>query len=204
MSTGVKRKSEHIEFREPSEKWNYSGKPKRVSLAFKFSSEVQESVDHDHLLDKVLDRLANCTLHDILSTFEMSKRMQVITKMQKIPLEMNTGNSKQTSSVTIEEVDDNDISPIAYVRAIMAQPPKKLKFPNLVISNAEVDSNDKDADLTFEERVENHHQRQLEEEFRHECRMESVQEFTSENTIQQAPMYLVMVTAKISVTINGL
>ena len=93
-STGVKPKSKHVEFRKPSEKGNYSGKPKRVSLAFKFSSEVQESVDHDHLLDKVLDRPVNCTLHDILSTFEMSKRMQLITKTQKIPLEMNTGNSK--------------------------------------------------------------------------------------------------------------
>ena len=33
--------------------------------------------------------------------------------------------------------------------------------------------------------------------------MESAQEFMGENTIQQAPTYLVMVTAKISVTING-
>ena len=174
MSTGVKPKSKHVEFREPSEKGNYSGKPKRASPAFKFSSEVQESVDHDHLLDKVLDGPANCTLRDILSTFEMSKRMQVITKTQKIPLETNTGNSKRTSSVTIEEVGDNDISPIAYVRAIMAQPPKKPKFLNLVISNAEVNSDDKDADLTFKERAENYYQCQLEEEFRCECRMESM------------------------------
>jgi hypothetical protein len=33
--------------------------------------------------------------------------------------------------------------------------------------------------------------------------MESAREFTSENTIQQAPTYLAMVTAKITVTING-
>ena len=85
----------------------------------------------------------------------------------------------------------------------MAQPPKKPKFPNLVISNVEVDSDDEDADLTFEERAENYYQCQLEEEFRRECGMESAQEFTSENTIQQAPTYLAMVTVKISITING-
>ena len=33
--------------------------------------------------------------------------------------------------------------------------------------------------------------------------MESTREFTSKNAIQQAPTYLVMVTAKIAVTING-
>ena len=101
-STGVKPKSKHVEFREPFEKGNYSEKPKRASPAFKFSSEIQESVDHDHLLNKVLDGPANCTLRDILSMFEMSKRMQAITKMQKIPLKTNMGKSKQTSSATIE------------------------------------------------------------------------------------------------------
>ena len=163
--TGVKPKSKHVEFREPFEKGNYSEKPKRVSLAFKFSSKIQESIDHDCLLNKVLDGLANCTLHDILSMFEMSKRMQAITKTQKIPLKTNTGKSKQTLSVTIEEIDDEDISPAAYARAITAQPPKKPKFPNLVISSAEVDSDDEDAYLSFEERAENYYQCQLEEEF---------------------------------------
>jgi hypothetical protein len=202
-STGVKPKSKHVEFHEPSEKGNYSGKPKRASPAFKFSSDVQESVDHDRLLDKVLDGPANCTLRDILSTFEMSKRMQVITKTQKIPLETNTGNPKRTSSATIEEIEDDDIPPTVYVRATTAQPPKNAKFPKLVISNAEVDSDDEEAGLSFKERAENFFQRQLEEEFRRECGMESAREFTSENTIQQAPTYLAMVTAKITVTING-
>ena len=135
-------------------------------------------------------------LHDILSMFEMSKRMQAITKTQKIPLETNTGKSKRTSSVTIEEIDDEDVSPVAYVCATTAYPPEKPKFPNLVISNAEVDSDDKDAYLLFEERAENYYQRQLEEEFRCESRMESAREFTSENAIQQSPTYLAMVTAK--------
>ena len=54
-STGVKPKSKHIEFHEPIEKGNYSEKPKRASPAFKFSSEIQESVNHDRLLNKVLD-----------------------------------------------------------------------------------------------------------------------------------------------------
>ena len=54
-STGVKPKSKHIEFRKPIEKGNYGERPKRASPAFKFSSEIQESINHDHLLNKVLD-----------------------------------------------------------------------------------------------------------------------------------------------------
>ena len=103
----------------------------------------------------------------------MSKRMQAITKMQKIPLETNTGKFKQTSSITIEEEDDEDILPVAYVRSITAHPPEKPKFPNLVISNAEVDSDDEDVYLSFEERAENYYQCQLEEEFRRKSGMES-------------------------------
>ena len=164
-STGVKPKSKHVEFREPVEKGNYTEKPKRASPAFKFSSEIQESVDHDHLLNKVLDGPVNCTLRDILSMFEMSKRIQAITKTQKIPLETNTGKSKRTSSVTIEEIDDEDISPIAYVCSATAYPPEKQNFPNLVISNAEVDSDDEDTDLSFKERAENYYQWQHKEEF---------------------------------------
>ena len=91
--------------------------------------------------------------------------MQAITKMQKIPLETNTGKSKQTLSTMIEEIDDEDVSPVAYVCSTTAYPPEKPKFPNLVISNAEVNSDDEDAYLSFEERVENYYQRQLEEEF---------------------------------------
>ena len=202
-STGVKPKSKHVEFREPFEKGNYSEKPKWASPAFKISSKIQESIDHDCLLNKVLDGPANCTLRNILSMFEMSKRMQAITKMQKIPLEMNTGKSKQTLSVTIEEIDDEDVSPVVYVCSTTAYPPEKLKFPNLVLSNGEVDSDDEDAYLSFEERAENYYQCQLEEEFRRESGMESAWEFMSENAIQQSLMYLAMVTAKIAVTING-
>ena len=202
-STGVKPKNKHVEFREPTEKGNLSGKPKRSSPAFKFASEAQETVDHDRLLNKLLDSPANCTLREILSTFEISKRMQAITKTQKIPLESNTGNTKRTSSVTIEEIDDDeDVSHTAYIRTITAQPPEKTKFPKLVISNAEIDSDDEDAGLTFEEKAENYYQRILEEEFRRESGMESTREFTSENAIHETPTYLAMVTAKIAVTIN--
>ena len=127
-STGVKPKSKHIEFREPFEKGNYSEKPKRASPAFKFSSEIQGSVDHDRLLNKVLDRPATCMLCDILSMFEMLKRMQAITKTQKIPLETNMGQSKQTSSVMIEEIDDEDVSPVAYVCSTTAYPLENRNF----------------------------------------------------------------------------
>ena len=67
----------------------------------------------------------------------------------------------------------------------------------------EVDSDDENAYLLFEERAENYYQCQLEEEFQHESGMESAWEFMSENAIQQSLTYLTMVTAKIAVTING-
>ena len=94
--------------------------------------------------------------------------MQAITKTQKIPLKTNTGKSKQTSSVTIEEEDNKDVLPVAYVCSITAHPLEKPKFPNLVISNAEVDSDDEDVYLSFEERAENYYQHQLKEEFQRE------------------------------------
>ena len=50
---------------------------------------------------------------------------------------------------------------------------KNRSFPNLVISNVEVDSDDENAYLLFEERAENYYQCQLEEEFQHESGMES-------------------------------
>ena len=131
--------------------------------------------------------------------------MQVITKTQKIPLELNTGNTKRTSSMKIEEIDDDqDISHTAYIRTITAQPPEKTKLPKLVISNVEIDSDDEDAGLTFEENAENYYQCILEEEFRRKSGMESTREFTSENAIHETPTYLAMVTAKIAVTINDL
>ena len=128
MSTGVKPKSKHVEFRKPFKKGNYSEKLKQASPAFKFSSEIQESIDHNCLLNKVLDGPANCMLRNILSMFEMLKGMQAITKMQKIPLKTNTGKSKQTSSATIEEIDNEDISPVTYICSTTAYPPEKPKF----------------------------------------------------------------------------
>ena len=57
-----------------------STKPKRASPVFKFSSEVQESVDQNALLDKVLDQPITLTMREILSSYEVSKRIQAITQ----------------------------------------------------------------------------------------------------------------------------
>ena len=74
--------------------------------------------------------------------------MQAITKTQKIPLELNTGNTKRTLSMKIEEIDnDQDVSHMAYIRTITAQPPEKTKIPKLIISNAEIDSDRKSTRL---------------------------------------------------------
>ena len=79
-------------------------KPKRASPAFKFSSEVQESVDQNALLDKVLDQPITLTMHEILSSYEVSKRIQAITKSQKIPINSTTEKTtKETSPKSVEK-----------------------------------------------------------------------------------------------------
>jgi len=62
-------------------------KPKRASPAFKFSSEIQQEVDQDELLRKILESPVQLTLRELLSSYEMSKHMNSATKTQKIPMD---------------------------------------------------------------------------------------------------------------------
>ena len=79
-------------------------KPKRASPAFKFSSEIQESVDQNALLDKVLDQPIMLTMREILSSYEVSKRVQAITKSQKIPINPGAEKpNKENSPKTAEK-----------------------------------------------------------------------------------------------------
>ena len=66
---------------------------------------------------------------------------------------------RKVQANVVEEIDNKDVSPVAYVCATTAYPLEKPKFPNLAISNAEVDSDDEDVYLSFEERAENYYQR---------------------------------------------
>ena len=77
---------EDVEMVDEANKDKLAGKQKRASPAFKFASAVQESVNQDNLLERILDEPVKITLRELLSSYEISKRIQSITKSQKIPV----------------------------------------------------------------------------------------------------------------------
>lgn len=83
------------------------GKKPRASPAFKFSSAAQENVNQDELLDRLLDSPITLSLKEVLSSFEIAKRMQTITKSQKIPTNKTTDpQPKKSRSTYLEELGD--------------------------------------------------------------------------------------------------
>ena len=103
-------------------------KSKRASPAFKFSSDVQESVDHDRLVEKVLDAPINISLREFMSTFEVSKRVQAITKTQKIPIAHSSDpkTPRRAFTATVEDVtDEEEGPPVVYIRTICADLPDR-------------------------------------------------------------------------------
>jgi hypothetical protein len=78
-------------------------KQKRASPSFKFSSEIQQSVNQDELLQKVLEGPVPLTLREFLSSYEMSKRMNSVTKTQKIPMDEGI-KIKTKPKPTLEDV----------------------------------------------------------------------------------------------------
>jgi hypothetical protein len=84
-------------------------KAKHASPLFKFSSELQQSMNQDLLLDKILDKLIMVKLHEILSSYELAKRIQAISKMQKIPMDsVPKVHGMSLATVTTIEEDMSD------------------------------------------------------------------------------------------------
>ena len=184
-----------------------------MSPAFKFSSEVQESVNHDHLLDKVLNAPVNITLRELMSTFEMSKRIQAITKTQKKPLE-NAPESKhaaeskapcRASSAFIEEVtDEEEGPPVVHIR-VMSVDMNHMDhfiFPKSGIANIAVDSDDEEP-IPIEDEAENYYYKLREEEYQCEYGVDRVFKNSINHAMTRSSLFLVMVTAKITVTIGA-
>src|SRR3984885_2774989 len=103
----------------------------RASPAYKFSSAVQESVDYDAFVDKLLDEQVSLSLREILSSYEVAKRVQYLTKSQKIPISRpeNTKKAKITNAY-IEEVTDEEEQASRTGRNV----------PEMKVFNLEVDS----------------------------------------------------------------
>ena len=92
----------------------FTGKPKRALPAFKFMSAVQESVNQDEFMERLLNEKISVSIQELLSLYKVSKRIQAITKSQKILVarkevqvpahEMN----KYSANVTLEEYMSSD------------------------------------------------------------------------------------------------
>jgi hypothetical protein len=100
---------EDIEMVDEANKDKFMGKPKRASPAFKFASAVQESVNQDEFVERLLDEKISVSIRELLSSYEVSKRIQAITKSQKIPVAgIKTQvpareTIKRTANVTLED-----------------------------------------------------------------------------------------------------
>ena len=91
-------------------------KPKRASPSFKFSSTVQESINQDELLKRILDEPIKISFRELLSSYEMAKCIQAITKSQKIsinPVDVQksvrmeqSSRANKANSARIEEITD--------------------------------------------------------------------------------------------------
>jgi hypothetical protein len=83
---------------------DYPGKPKHASPSFKFSSELQQGVDQDLLLAKILNELITVKLHKVLSSYELAKRMQKIPSdsVSKVPIASAT-TAEEPEEVTYDD-----------------------------------------------------------------------------------------------------
>ncbi|KAF9521034.1 hypothetical protein BS47DRAFT_1356990 [Hydnum rufescens UP504] len=67
---------------------------KRALPAYRFASELQENVDIEALYKTLMDKDVTVKLGNILgSSFELCKRLQVATKMQHVPVKLETAGS---------------------------------------------------------------------------------------------------------------
>src|SRR5580693_55435 len=190
-------------------------KPKRSSPAYKFSSAVQESVDYDTLVNKILDERVSLSLREILSSYEVAKRVQSMTKSQKIPIggPENTKSAKTTRAY-VEEVDYDDEGTTRLERSV----------PEVRVFNVEVDSGpicvyqasihsmEVASDTEFvrtssdeeptntEDEAESYYRAIREEEYSMERRRES--NLVSARSPGYCPKFLAMVTARITGTIG--
>ncbi|KAF9504840.1 hypothetical protein BS47DRAFT_1438302 [Hydnum rufescens UP504] len=65
-----------------------NGQPKkRASLAYRFASELQESVNVEALFKSLMSQEVPVRLGNVLgSSFKLGKRLQIATKTQKVPV----------------------------------------------------------------------------------------------------------------------
>jgi hypothetical protein len=95
---------EDIEIIEPPTKTKGTDKPKCASPSFKFSSTIQESVNQDELLERILNEPVKVTFHDLLGSYEIAKQVQSITKSQKIPAGSPNMSTNSNTKPPLEKI----------------------------------------------------------------------------------------------------
>lgn len=114
---------------------------------------------------------------------------------------------KCTSIAKIKEVADNKYPRNFHIRMICTEfvdPDLMDQFtwPKLEISNIEADS-DSDESTPIEDKAENYYYKLCEEEYQHKYGINHISKNLVNHIMTRAPLYLAMVTAKISVTIGN-
>ena len=165
-------------------------KPKRASPAFKFSSGIQQEVDQDELLRKILESPVQLTLQEILSSYKMSKCMNSATKMQKIPMDKGIKpkakpkrsledvkrlikSNARVSSAKVEEITDED-SEILSKSNNDAESSGINQSQTIYIQSVQFDSDDdseddsEDESDSTEDQADSYYQKLLQDEFEFE------------------------------------
>ena len=190
-------------------------KAKRASPSFKFSSELQQGVDQDLLLEKILNVPITVKLREVLSSYELAKRIQAISKTQKIPMDSTQkvhGTSLATVTTIEEDMSDEGsdlhevrIRNLEYnVSSITENGAHVEKFPetfSLMAHNVEIEdyASDNESDTT-EQKAESYYQQLLAEEYERENGNKEEHEVY---TATRTPRFLAMVTGKITTRIAG-
>ncbi|KAF9511881.1 hypothetical protein BS47DRAFT_1363522 [Hydnum rufescens UP504] len=83
---------------------------KRASPAYCFANELQEKVDTEVLFWSLMDKEVTVKLGDILgSSFELGKRLQLATKMQRVPIKSEIAGSHNVEA-TVNSLEHTDES----------------------------------------------------------------------------------------------
>jgi len=191
-------------------------KPKCASPAYKFSSAVQESVDYDVLVDKILDEQISLSLREILSLYKVAKRVQSMTKSQKISIGgPENAKSAKTAGAYVEEVTDDDEETNRVGRSVPEARVFNLQVDSSpsCIRQASIHSVEVASDEEFvralldeeyadtEDEAESYYRAIREEEYSMEKRRES--NLVSARSPGHSPKFLAMVTARITGVIGN-
>ncbi|KAF9516169.1 hypothetical protein BS47DRAFT_1360470 [Hydnum rufescens UP504] len=95
-----------------------------TSPVYCFASKLQENVNIEALYKTLMDKDVMVKLGDILgSSFELCKRLQVVTKMQHIPVKLETAGSHNVEATVnfLERIDE--IKDIPLIFSLVKQSP---------------------------------------------------------------------------------